>query len=393
MFATRCRLVLALALVSLGAAPAAEAAGRKVEVRAPDGVALAATVWSPERPGPGIVLFHMCNSDRSAWAGLGDQLAARGFHVLALDYRGYGESGGVRDKENPEAQQRIITEKWPGDADAALAVLLAQPGVDRERLGAAGGSCGVNQAVQLARRHPEVRTVVALAGNTDRAGRDFLAANPWLPVFASAARDDGGAVEGMQWLIGYSSNPANRMVEYEKGGHGTQMFAVHADLEPAIVDWFEEHLVRHPATRPAGASPPARPGRSAQLEAGLRAPGAAAKLRAELRSARGGGKTVPLPPENVVNLLGYEKLQEKDAAGAIELFLLNVEAHPESANAHDSLSDGYLAAGDRERAREHAEKAIAALAGDPNQSAESQKAIRAAAEAKLRDLATAPRKD
>ncbi|MBP1642343.1 MAG: hypothetical protein H6Q03_1012, partial [Acidobacteria bacterium] len=88
-----------------------------------------------------------------------------------------------------------------------------------------------------------------------------------------------------------------------------------------------------------------------------------------------------------------EKLQEKDAAGAIELFLLNVEAHPESANAHDSLSDGYLAAGDRERAREHAEKAIAALAGDPNQSAESQKAIRAAAEAKLRDLATAPRKD
>lgn len=389
MHATRNRIALALALVSLGFPLAAGAAGRKVEVRAPDGVALAATVWSAERPGPGIVLFHMCNSDRSAWSGLGEKLAARGFHVLALDYRGYGESGGVRDQQDPAHQQRIITEQWPGDADAALAALLAQPGVDRERLGAGGGSCGVNQAVQLARRHPEVRTVVMLAGNADRAGRDFLAANPWLPLFASAARDDGGAVEGMKWLIGYSSNPANRMVEYEKGGHGTQMFAVHADLEPAIVDWFEEHLVRHPASKPAGAAAPARPGPSAELETGLRAPGAAAKLR----SARGSGETVTLPPENVVNLLGYEKLQEKDAAGAIELFLLNVEAHPESANAHDSLADGYLAAGDRERAREHAEKAIAALAGDPDQSAEFQKAIRAAAEAKLRDLATAPGKD
>jgi hypothetical protein len=232
-----------------------------------------------------------------------------------------------------------------------------------------------------------------LAGNADRAGRDFLAANPWLPVFASAARDDGGAVEGMKWLIGYSSNPANRMVEYEKGGHGTQMFAVHADLEPAIVDWFEEHLVRHPASKPAGAAAPARGGPSAELEASLREPGTAARLRAGLAAARGRNETFAVPPEGIVNLVGYERLQDKDAAGAIELFLLNVEAHPESANAHDSLSDGYLAAGDRKRAREHAEKAIAALAGDPNQSAEFQKAIRAAAEAKLRDLATAPRKD
>ena len=351
--------------------------------------ALAATLWSAERPGPGIVLFHMCNSDRSAWAGLGERLAARGFHVLALDYRGYGESGGVRDQKDPAHQQRIITEQWPGDADAAFDLLAARPGVDRTRIGAAGGSCGVNQAVQLARRHPEVRALVLLAGNTNGAGRDFLAASPWLPLFASAAHDDGGAVEGMRWLVGYSSNPANRMVVYEKGGHGTEMFAVHADLEPAIVDFFEEHLVRRPAAKPADAAAPARGGPSAQLEARLREPGAAAKLRAELRAAGGDAARVGLAPEGVVNLLGYEKLQAGDAAGAIELFLLNVEAYPKSANAHDSLADGYLAAGDREKAREHAEKAIAALAGDPNQTAEFQKAIRDAAEAKLRQLAEA----
>jgi pimeloyl-ACP methyl ester carboxylesterase len=388
MRAARNLFVLAFSFVPLGAG----AAGRKVEVRAPDGVALAATVWSAERPGPGIVLFHMCNSDRSAWSGLGEKLAARGFHVLALDYRGYGESGGVREKDGA-AQQRIVDEKWPGDADAAFDLLLSQPGVDRPRVGAAGGSCGVNQAVQLARRHPEVGTLVLLAGNASREGREFLAGNPWLPVFASAARDDGGAVEAMKWLIGYSSHPANRMVEYEKGGHGTEMFAVHADLEPAIVDWFEEHLVRHPASKPAAASTPAKGGPSAELEARLREPGAAAKLRVELRAARARKETIALPPEGIVNLLGYEKLQGKDAAGAIELFLLNVEAHPESANAHDSLSDGYLEAGDRERAGEHAEKAIAALAGDPNQSPEFQKAIRAAAEDKLRQLAAPPKPD
>ena len=144
-------LIWALAQPVLGAV-----SGRHVTIDAPDEVKLAATYWSPGKPGPGVVLLHMCNSSREAWYGLGPKLAARGLHAVALDYRGYGSSGGERRRDDFREQQRIVDEKWPGDVDAALAFLSAQPGVDRQRIGAAGGSCGVNQSVKLARRHPEV---------------------------------------------------------------------------------------------------------------------------------------------------------------------------------------------------------------------------------------------
>jgi dienelactone hydrolase len=129
-----------------------------VSLKAADGVTLKASYFSPGRPGPGILLLHACNRERKSWTHLATDAAKRGYHVLALDFRGYGESEGQRFERFQE-QQPVIDEKWPGDVDAAFTWLTAQPGVDKERIAAAGASCGVNQSVQ-SRRHPEVRTVV-----------------------------------------------------------------------------------------------------------------------------------------------------------------------------------------------------------------------------------------
>jgi pimeloyl-ACP methyl ester carboxylesterase len=329
----------------------------------------------------------MCNSSREAWFGLGGQLARKGLHVLALDYRGYGRSGGERSQD-PQQQQRNIDEKWPGDVDAAFSFLTSQTGVDGQRIGAAGGSCGVNQAIQLARRHPEVKTLVLLAGGTNREGESFLEASPWLPILAVAADDDGDAVPAMEWLTGFSVHPGNRFLRYADGGHGTALLPIHTDLEPAIADWFVEHLITRPvvATQP---TPGARRGRSAETAEALRAPGGAAKARADLEAARATGNRPQLPPEGVVNLMGYERLQAGNAKEAIELFRLNVEAHPESANTYDSLADAYVADGQRELAREMAERAIAVLDADPDPDSEFEGAVRASAEAKRKELAPA----
>ena len=202
-------------------------------------------------------------------------------------------------------QQRLSQQHWPGDIDAAFDFLVSQPGVDRARIGAAGGSCGVNNAVQLARRHPEVKTLVLLAGTTNAAGEEFLAQSPWLRL-ASAAHDDGRIVDMMRWLLGFSSGGANHLQEYRDGGHGTDMFAVHKDLEPAIVAWFDRHLVKNPVRATAVA---AQPGPSARFSAALRAPGGGARARADLIAARKAKQPFPLAPEAVVNLIGYELLQ------------------------------------------------------------------------------------
>ena len=47
--------------------------------------------------------------------------------------------------------------------------------------------------------------------------------------------------------------------------------------------------------------------------------------------------------ERTINSLGYAFLQEKDPSSAVVLFKLNTKAYPDSANAWDSLGDGYEA--------------------------------------------------
>jgi len=81
-----------------------------------------------------------------------------------------------------------------GDIDAAYAWLTSQAGVDKTRMAAAGASCGANQSVHLARRHPEVRTVVLLSGAIAPDGREFIRDSAWLPIFGAASHGDGGAV-------------------------------------------------------------------------------------------------------------------------------------------------------------------------------------------------------
>jgi dienelactone hydrolase len=356
---------------------------RDVDLKGKDGTTLKATYFAAAKPGPGIVLLHMCNSQRKAWTGLGEQLAAKGFHAIALDYRGYGESGGPRFDAVPPAERQAAQQHWPGDIDAAFDFLVAQPGVDRTRIGAAGGSCGVDNAIQLARRHSEVKTLVLLAGGASAAGEEFLARSPGMPVFASAAHDDGRAVELMRWVIGFSGGTANQLKEYPTGGHGTEMFAAHKDLEPAIVAWFDRHLVKNPVRATASG---ARPGPSARAAAAMREPGGGGRVQAELKAARKAGKPFLLAPEAAINALGYELMQGGRVADAVALFLLNVEAYPGSANTLDSLADGYLAAGDKVKALEFARQALAALPGDKTAPEAFKQQIRESAETKIRQL-------
>src|SRR5688572_9671000 len=88
------RSFLAVAVAVLVACT--EAAGQRgrqdVDVIAADGAKLRATSWSLGKPGPAMLLLHQCNMDRRAWTQLGAALAERGVHVMAMDYRGYGES-------------------------------------------------------------------------------------------------------------------------------------------------------------------------------------------------------------------------------------------------------------------------------------------------------------
>jgi pimeloyl-ACP methyl ester carboxylesterase len=384
-----CRVLVGFALASVTVAAFASGqevpAPRDVEIAVPEGVKLKATYYAAGRPGPAVLLLHMCNTDRRSWQPLGPQLAAVGLHALALDYRGYGESGGERFEDDPQRQQKVVNDKWPGDVDAGLAWLRAQPGVEKSRFGAAGGSCGVNQAVQVARRHPdEARSLVLLAGGTSNAGLQFLRANAWLPVFAAAAADDQyGAdfVPAMRWLTELTGNPRNRFVGFTDGRHGTEIFGPHPELPRQIVEWYVDTLVKTPADPKAPMAAPQSA--AARFWAALEGPRGASRAVELFREARKRDPKAYLFPEAFVNQMAYERIAAGETKEAIELCRLNTEAYPASANAYDSLADAYLADGQTEAAMQAAHMAMEKLPAD--KSSEDFKArVKQSAERKLK---------
>lgn len=66
----------------------------------------------------------------------------------------------------------------------------------------------------------------------------------------------------------------------------------------------------------------------------------------------------PLLVERGINALGYERLGSEDVGGALELFELNAELHPDSWNVWDSLAEATMTAGDRGRAIELYRKSL-----------------------------------
>ena len=361
-------------------------APRNVDLAAADGTKLKATYSAASKPGPGVILLHQCNQDRKSWSELARHLAASGIHVLTVDYRGYGESGGTPIKDLSQVDfGKVMQEKWPGDIDVAFAYLQAQPGVSHTIAGAGGASCGVNQSIQLARRHPEVQTLVLLSGNTTRDGREFLHKSEKLPGLFSAADDDGGAVEVMQWLYSLSNNPGSKFVQYQTGGHGTNMFAAHKELPDMIVAWYVQTLVKTPGSAPAGTQI-SRKAIDANILQLIDSPGGAAKAQQRLEDARRKDPEGNIFSEGLVNVLGYEHLQDGDTKGAVEIMKLNATAYPNSPNVYDSLSDAYLADGQKDLARENAKKALQLLASDTTANEQQRKGIQESAEGKLKEL-------
>ncbi len=368
--------------------PTVFAAQRIVDLTAADGTKLKATYFSADKPGPGVLLLHQCNRQRKIWDGLAQQLATTGINVLTLDYRGFGESGGIAvDKATPQQAQEALA-KWPGDIDIALQYLQAQHGVNREIIGVGGASCGVNNSVQAARRHPEVKSLVLLSGPTDLNGRNFLREDKNVPVFFAYADDDEfkPSITAIQWLYAITADPSKKLVQYPNGGHGADIFRAHPELPNQIVDWYTTTLISTPGKAPVPKEKPAIPVNISILDT-VDQPGGALKVQEKLAEARKRDPSATLFDEATVNFIGYEHMQAGDIKNAIEIFKLNAMAFPNSPNVYDSLGDAYVADGQKQLALENTKKALELLVSDTTDDQQRKDAIKASAEQKLKQLA------
>lgn len=338
---------------------------KDIDILAPDGTKLRATFFSAGKPGPGVLLLHMCNTARKSWEPVAKELSGKGINALTIDNRGFGESGGPRfEGATPEVRNEL-NDKWPADFEAAYDFLIAQPGVDKSRIAFGGGSCGVTNAVKLAESHPDVRSLVLLAGTTDVKGMNFIADHPERPILTAAAADDeynDDAVQVMQWTADLSGDPRTRFSGFKDGRHGTEIFAPHPELVQQIASFFVDTLVTSPVDLKASVTPRKTVARESWSQA--QKLGGAVRAAQIYREAKKSDPNAYVFPEFAINLLGYDRLQQGNNEDAIAVFMLNTEAYPSSANAEDSLSDGFLAAGKKDQALAAEQKCLELLPRD-----------------------------
>jgi dienelactone hydrolase len=385
----RISLILAV-LISAMSASAARAqeppAPRVVDLKSADGTLLKATYFPAAKRGPGLLLFHQSNRARTSWEDLARQLAAVGINALAVDTRGYGESGGTR-KDATEAQ------KQQADLETAFQFLVSQPGVQRDVIGSAGaGWLGVDNSVQTARLHSnDIKSLVLMSGETLRPGIEFLHQAPQFPeLFVVADSDEyPPTVEAMLLLYARSSSPSRKLIHYSdsqeapwlwyetsdpskvpaSGSHGTDLFKSHPDLTGILVQWFVNTLIKTPGQAPAD------PLAAAAILNQLEMPGGVTLVTQQLAEARRKDLHARLWPEVSVDIIGSDHMrlaQVENTAGhvsesqaerklGIEIFKLNLLAYPDSADAHFNLADAYLQDGQKVLARQLAQEALALL--------------------------------
>ena len=234
------RYIPAAALILSMAAPTL-AQSRDVDLTSADGTALKATYMSPGQPGPAMLLVHQCNMDRTSWAGIASQLVDAGVHVLTLDLRGFGDSGGPPLRE---IGFQTFMQHAPGDVDVAFDYLVGQEGVDTERVGAGGASCGAMLTADLAARR-DVEALMLLSGPPSEAAVANMASSADLAVFAAAATGDTvtpGVADALQGAVDGSGHPQSTAKIYDGPEHGLPMFDKNPDLEPALVSWLKAEL-------------------------------------------------------------------------------------------------------------------------------------------------------
>lgn len=352
---------------------------RMVDLKAADGTLLKASYFAAAKPGPGALLLHQVNRTRKEWDDLAAQLAAAGISSLTLDMRGHGESGGTPYDKLTREEVGKTWRGFPGDIETAFQYLVSQPGVDRQVIGLGGaGVLGVDNAVELARKHPDaIKSLTLLSGETFQEGLQFLGGAWQLPGLFIVADDDEypPTVEAMELLYITSASPGKKLVHYSaakeapwlwyepvdvgrvtaKGGHGTDMFKPHPELPNIIVDWFVTTLIKTPGHAAADTLA------SAPIINQIRMPGGVAQVTKQLAEARGKDPKAQLFPEITVGIIGADRMRAGDMKSAIEVMKLVVLAYSDSADANGNLADAYFRDGQKELARLYAEKALALL--------------------------------
>jgi pimeloyl-ACP methyl ester carboxylesterase len=190
--------------------------------------------------GKSVLLLHMLRRDQSVWNDFIPKLKVANFSVLAIDFRGHGASFG--NWQQFQAQDFV---KMRYDVGAGFDFLRAKD--PQGKIAIIGASIGANHALRFARfASSQVSALVLLSPGIDYHGvtTDDYVEGYKGPIFLAAAQDDEYAFSSTITLHqeSLSLSAQKRLEIFEKGGHGTEIFKSHPELEEKIITFLNETL-------------------------------------------------------------------------------------------------------------------------------------------------------
>ena len=186
-----------------------------------------------------VLLLHELGRDRGRWREFGEELAERNYTVLALDFRGHGQSV-YREGERVE---------WTAFEDWLAAVrdiraakgFLEKSGVGMERYAIVGASIGANLGLRWAAGDPAVTGVALLSPGLDYRGVTVMDALDFYQgrlMLMASTEDVYSADTARQMYQKYQGEEEIKL--YSNAGHGTDLLKG-TDGTQILLGWLEKN--------------------------------------------------------------------------------------------------------------------------------------------------------
>lgn len=250
------RLTAYTLLLMFGAwtAPAYSAA---IEIRTDDDFALQGTLTT--RSGarePGVVLLHQCGGSRTDWERLSELLHRKGFSVLSVDLRGYGDSvsaewdvAQIRElavsREDYFERLSRISKHWPADVDNIINYFRTIPEVADDNVSVVSASCSSGQVLGALYRKAKLRALAFVSPSL----RERTMHNEWWgaleraaapPLYILASKNDEPTFTESLRAFGLTNHEDSVMTVVSGHAHASELLQQDPQFEKDIVRWLAD---------------------------------------------------------------------------------------------------------------------------------------------------------
>ena len=201
----------------------------KINLKTEDKVNIVANFYNSDSE-KAVILLHMLGRTKEDWNNFANSLLKENYSVLALDFRGHGESSGHLTEFSEKDFNNMIL-----DVKEAKKFLVNN---GKTKISIIGASIGANTALNYASKDKDIRTIILLSPglnyrgiNTEKTIKDYKN-----KILIIASEDDPYSLDSSKRLNELNKNSELKI--YKQGGHGTRMFSS-TDLEKVLISWLK----------------------------------------------------------------------------------------------------------------------------------------------------------